>query len=329
MAHLPPVSVVVTTYNQAPYIGEAMESVFGQTLEPAEIIVVDDGSTDGTAERLVQFAGRIRYIRQENQGVAASRNTGVAAATGEYVALLDGDDLWEPEKLAVQVPVAHEHPMTGMIVTNGTVFGEGVTSGRSLFQRLHRELRPHESVFTCKCYAEFLRGNPIVSVSQVLIPLEVLKCTGLSDRGFALSSDYDLYLRIAARYEITFISQPLVRYRYLPTSASGPAHRRPLRWSMDDIRILKKQRSEGLPEYRGEIRKLLARMVFTTAEDAYDAGRSGNRGWATRYLLRLMATNPGRPWVWFFLVGLLVPHAAARTLGKPVRRALKAWHGRG
>ena len=90
---MPPLaSVVVTTYNQAPYIGPALDSVFAQTYRPDEVIVVDDGSTDETSDRIAPYRDRITYIRQPNQGVAQSRNTGIRAARGELLAFLDDFD---------------------------------------------------------------------------------------------------------------------------------------------------------------------------------------------------------------------------------------------
>ena len=115
----PLVTAVVTTYNQGPYIGAALGSVLAQTHRPLEIIVVDDGSTDDTPERVDRSRDRVVYLRQPNQGVAAARNTGVRQATGELIAFLDGDDLWEPEKLELQINAAVRHPESGLIVANG------------------------------------------------------------------------------------------------------------------------------------------------------------------------------------------------------------------
>ncbi len=104
----PSVSVVVTTYNQARYIAETIESVLAQTHAPREIIVVDDGSTDETPSITARFGDRITCIRQKNQGIAGSRNAGIRRASGELIAFLDGDDLWEPGKLAAQVDLARK-----------------------------------------------------------------------------------------------------------------------------------------------------------------------------------------------------------------------------
>ena len=95
----PLVSVIIPTYNSAGYIEEALESVFEQTLQDFEIIVVDDGSTDGTGEVLRKYGDRIRYIYQENNGPASARNGGIRVARGEYIAFLDADDLWVSTKL--------------------------------------------------------------------------------------------------------------------------------------------------------------------------------------------------------------------------------------
>ena len=96
------VSVIIPTYNYGRFIAETIESALGQTLLPHEVIVVDDGSTDETAEVVASFGERVRYIYQENAGVCAARNRGVAASSGDLIAFLDADDIWEPTKLEKQ-----------------------------------------------------------------------------------------------------------------------------------------------------------------------------------------------------------------------------------
>src|SRR5262245_66679199 len=129
----PPVSVLVTTFNQAAYIEEAIASVLDQTLPPSEIIVIDDGSTDDTPERLASFGDRIHAVRQPNQGVAGSRNTAVRLARGDLLAFLDGDDVWERDKLAHQVAAARQHPHAGMVVVDGVQFDGQAVVIESLF----------------------------------------------------------------------------------------------------------------------------------------------------------------------------------------------------
>jgi len=318
------VSVIVTTYNQAPYIGAAISSVLTQTYKPFEIIVVDDGSTDETPTRLATYHDRVRYIRQANQGVAASRNTGIRAARGDLLAFLDGDDLWEPEKLAVQVAAQKENSSSGIIVTDGIIFDDAGVRAQSLFRNVLSALKGAGPIITKRCYWEFVGRNLISTCSQIMIPAGILRDVGLSDTTFRIGSDYDLYLRIAARYPITFVAKPLMRWRYLASSVSGPNHVRYLNWSVDDIRALKKQLAERPTSDHPEIRKRISRTVFEAAETAYYYGRTGNRSWAAWYLLRLLTNNPTHPSATFFLGGLFLPQALARTLGRRTHRLFKA-----
>lgn len=102
------ISVIIPVYNGERYLAEAIKSVLGQTLPAAEVIVVDDGSTDGSVEIARRFSPSVRYFRQTNQGPATARNVGVNAAQGQMLAFLDADDLWLPEKLAKQVPMLQQ-----------------------------------------------------------------------------------------------------------------------------------------------------------------------------------------------------------------------------
>src|SRR5262245_60136432 len=129
----PIVSVIVTTYNQAHYISETLQSAIEQDFDDREIIVVDDGSTDDTPKLMVEFGRHVVYLRQTNQGVAGSRNAGIQRARGEFLAFLDGDDLWEPHKLSRQVRAARDNPLSGLIVADGVQFeNEGTILQASL-----------------------------------------------------------------------------------------------------------------------------------------------------------------------------------------------------
>src|SRR5262245_41508013 len=103
------VSVVIPCYNARPYLEETIRSVFSQTFTPCEILVVDDGSSDGSAHVAEGFGDRVRVIRQRNQGECAARNAGLQAACGEWIAFLDADDVWKPNKLELQVAAVRRH----------------------------------------------------------------------------------------------------------------------------------------------------------------------------------------------------------------------------
>ena len=114
----PVVSVVIPLYNARDVIRETLEGLFAQTYPHFEVIVVDDGSTDGSGEVVQGYGDRVRYMFQRNAGVACARNRGIAAARGKYIALLDHDDLWGREKLAKQVSLLDSQPSVGMVVTD-------------------------------------------------------------------------------------------------------------------------------------------------------------------------------------------------------------------
>ncbi len=114
---MPVVSVIIPTFNRREYVQEAIDSVLAQTYTDYEIIVIDDGSTDGTGEALRErYGNRVIYEWQENQGESVARNRGIALAQGEYIAFLDSDDLWLPEKLAKQVAYLEEHSEMGSVI---------------------------------------------------------------------------------------------------------------------------------------------------------------------------------------------------------------------
>src|SRR5262249_14941569 len=115
--HRPSVSVIIPTFNSAALVAEAVESALAQTAPPAQVLVIDDGSADDTAQRLLRFGDRVRYVRQENQGVSAARNHGIRMAAGEVVAFLDADDFWHPRKLELQLDALAARPDLGLLGT--------------------------------------------------------------------------------------------------------------------------------------------------------------------------------------------------------------------
>lgn len=242
----PLVSVVVTAYNHGRFIQETLRSVFAQTYSNFEVIVVDDGSIDDTSTKLQEFNDRILYIHQENQGVAGSRNTGIQKAQGEFIALLDGDDLWEPGKLEIQTESLERSPRAGFSAVNGQEFDQnGVTGlqlvdGELLEWLASNKCGPQGKYLSGSCYRLFLIGNRICTVSQVMFPRAVLEKIGPSDSTFRTNSDYDLYLRILKDHDIVVINESLARWRYLPTSASGPRDIRSLGYMEEDIKVLTK-----------------------------------------------------------------------------------------
>jgi glycosyltransferase involved in cell wall biosynthesis len=315
----PLVSVIITTYNHEPFIATAIRSVLVQTYRDYEIIVVDDGSTDGTASQVSAFSDRIISVRQRNQGVAGSRNAGIRKATGYFLTFLDGDDVWEPEKLVHHVAAAEAHPRSGLIAVDGVQFsGDSIILGSLFGPAVTSQLAGRES-FTLKGYEELLRANFISTTSQVLIPRPVFDVVGLSDRRFPICSDWDLYLRIAARYDITLVNRKLVLWRYLDSSASGADRLRFFRWATDEIPILRKHLRRSPVSCRPLVRGLLKEKILATAFKAYYCGEA-ERAWSKRYLLRLYVRNPASLVIASYLAAHYLPRRLIRVLSESLRR---------
>ena len=321
----PFVSVVITTYNQAGYIEATIASALAQTYPAREVIVVDDGSTDDTAARLEHFQDRIVYHRRANGGVAASRNSGIDAARGELIAFLDGDDLWAPEKLAVQVAAYQAHPSTGLIAVDAEVFSGDDTLRRSTLPWKTIAPGPGDAAITSgPFYREFVSSNLISTTSQVMVPAHVLAAVGPSDSALSISSDYDLYLRIASAYDMTFIRRVLTRWRYVRTSASGPQEQRQANYDRAVVAALRGHLRRAKPEWRAMIRQSCHRTTYEAARTVYDRGCDveTEKAWACRYLAGLFAINPTNPWPLVFCAGLVSPRTLRRA-GAAVLRISK------
>jgi len=200
------VSVVIPAYNQAQYLGSAIQSVLDQTRRDFEVIVVDDGSTDHTRQVVKATRDeRVYYIYQMNKGLPGARNTGIRASSGEYIAFLDADDLFLPDKLDIQIAFLDENPVIGL-AAGGYFFinHEGA---------ILREQRPWLS-FPTLTLEHWLLGQPFVPAA-ILVRRTWLERVGLFDESLrAADEDWDLYLRLAhAGCEMRWLERPMCKYR--------------------------------------------------------------------------------------------------------------------
>ena len=205
MAVNPLVSVVIPAYNRAALIGESLESVYAQTYEPLEVIVVDDGSSDDLASALSPYLDRgLRLIRHEvNKGAPAARNTGIAEAKGEFIAFLDSDDLWEPDKTARQVSaLLASGPETALVY-----------SGIRKIDQNGKFLGFKNPAKKGSIYLDLLANNWIGSTSTALVRASALTRVGGFDVTLRSRQDLDLWLRIAREFTVDFVDAPLVIYR--------------------------------------------------------------------------------------------------------------------
>lgn len=225
------VSVIIPTYNHAAYLPDAINSVLAQTAAGAEIVVVDDGSTDNTAGVAAAFGDAIHYHYQENRGLSAARNAGLARATGRYITVLDADDLLEPDYLATMIAALEADGDAGAAYCGFRMIDP---ANRPLFQRGLRGMPPGQ------LYETLLYGNFIVPPC-VLARREVYNRAGSFDESLRACEDWDMWLRIAAGHNMIPVAACLVRYRVQPGSMSAD----PERMLASRLAVLEKERSRA------------------------------------------------------------------------------------
>jgi len=205
---MPLVSVVLTSYNHAVYLPQAIESALGQTLGDIEIVAIDDASTDGSPEILRRYADRIRVVLHEtNRGTYATLNEGIALTGAPYIAILNSDDVWLPDKLQKQVAVMESGPRIGLVHTGfGVIDAQGnPIEGNPLGIRFHPN--PQGDLL-----AELLTRNLFIT-SSVLFRRECIERCGRFEEHLFGMGDWDLWLRIAEYYTIGYVPEPLTMYR--------------------------------------------------------------------------------------------------------------------
>lgn len=249
----PDVSVIIPTYNRGPLIAEAIESVLAQTYQNFEIIVVDDGSTDDTLDRLAAYREQVRIVQTQHGGAAHARNAGIRAAKGKYVAFLDSDDRYLPHKLALQVQILDQFTDVGMVYSEFSSFGRGTTEefqlktyhagafrhGETYDRYFDRSWSLKERGLDCPPWSDrrvyvgeifdhYLRFL-FVFTNSALLRHSLLDLVGLQDESFPLFEEYEYFLRAAKRSQIAFVDVPTYQLRYhsgqISTTmrADGPA----------------------------------------------------------------------------------------------------------
>jgi glycosyltransferase involved in cell wall biosynthesis len=207
----PEVSVVIPAFNASRTISAALESVFAQTYKNFEVIVVDDGSTDDTARRVAEFGSRVEYVRQANGGPARARNVAIRRARGRLVAFLDADDVWMPRKLQRQTAYFERFPETGLL--HGRTL---VSDTPTLTMRTTGDDVPLDGAGAAPrhLFGGLFHGREDVNTLTVMVPRDVLTATGGFDERRELHvEDWDLWLRIAARFPIGYLPWPLAVHR--------------------------------------------------------------------------------------------------------------------
>lgn len=245
---MPLFSVIIPVYNRPAGLRRALESVLAQTLRDYELIVVDDGSTDETGDVAHSFTA-VRYIRQENRGVSAARNRGVAESSAPHLAFLDSDDAWLPRKLEAQRDFIAENPSVPIHQT-GEIW---VRHGRRV-NPMKRHRKPEGDIFLPSL------ALCLVSPSAVVIERALFECIGGFDERLRVCEDYDLWLRIALDHRVGLVERELVvKYGGHDDQLSR------LHWGMDRFRVY-------------AIMKLLRERAADMDADRLRAAREAARG---------------------------------------------------
>ena len=199
----PTVSVVIPAYNCASFIRNTLDTVFQQTCKDYEVVVVDDGSTDNTMEVLSGYGDRIKLIRQGNKGNSAARNTAIRNSSGEYIAFLDHDDLWLPEKLEKQMSVLKADKSIGLVYSDGYV----VDSNGSIITTFFESALPQRGEVTQKLFMYYFL--PLLSV---LVKKDLVIQAGCFPEDLRICEEWELFLKISEKAKMEYVDEKLVKY---------------------------------------------------------------------------------------------------------------------
>jgi glycosyltransferase involved in cell wall biosynthesis len=302
---VPFVSIIIPAYNVASFIGETLTTVFAQTFTDFEVIIVNDGSPDTEEfERALQpYIDRICYLKQENHGASAARNTGLRAARGEWIAFLDADDLWAPKYLEDQLGFIREHDCD-LACADAMIFGVSADAGRSYMDSLMGTAPPAGRV----TFLELVNADRSLITSGIVVRRELVLEVGLFDEALRNAQDFDLWLRLARHgAHLAYQRKVLLSYRSRPNSLSGDAinsHKREL-LVFDKI----EQSYEFTPAERLEVTEVIRNRralleyelgklylipgEFARACESFANANTLQRNWKPRLALWLTMLAPG------------------------------------
>lgn len=303
----PRVSVVLPVYNGARYLAEAIESVLAQTYPHWEIVAVNDGSRDHSNEIVGRYleSRRVKYIEQSNQGVARARNTGIAHSCGEFIALLDQDDVWLPDKLEKEVAFLDAHREAALVHARVSCI-DGAGMPMSCKGWIY--VGPDASGL---CAEQLLSGNRIAPLT-VVIRRSCLEQVGVFEPAFEPADDWQLWLRVAARFPLGFLDATVARYRVHDANESKNL----LKMKMSEIAVMEFFRSCYPKHVRRMNRRAIESKLIAFYEEAARLLRSDGRpGEAVALHRRAVGIRLRAPWYYATRVASLVPVRLRRAIG--------------
>ena len=243
---MPKVTVIIPTFNRLPMLKEAVDSVLAQDFEDIELIVVDDGSADGTSEEMGRYGGRVKVLRHtENQGVSAARNSGILHGKGKYIAFLDSDDLWVKGKLRIQVAFLDDNPQYPLCYTD------------EIWIRKRKRVNPMLKHAKYSGWI-FEKCLPLctISPSSAVMRKTLFSKIGLFDEALPVCEDYDFWLRASARFPIFFIDRKLIVKR-----GGHPDQLSQRSWGNDRYRVIAMEKLLSEPSLREEEKELVLKEM--------------------------------------------------------------------
>lgn len=303
------ISIIIPVFNGGQTIRETIESVLNQTFSDFELIVINDGSQDTTLEIVQAFSDpRLKIYSYQNAGLAISRNRGIAKATGEYIAFIDADDLWTPNKLKDQHQVLQENPSAAVAYSWTNCIDE-----RSRFLR-----RGYYMSFRGDVYRYLLLANFLENGSNPLIRHHALEAVGGFDESLKSSEDWELYLRLAAHHHFAVVSSPQILYRVSPGSMSTHT----IKMEAETIKVIDcvfKQAPESLQRLKryslSNLYKVLLYKVFEGSSEEFKSLIAIRYLWlAVKYDLSALKASILGKVCFRLLVGMILSTKQAQTL---------------
>lgn len=305
---MPLVSVVIPAYNAEKTIIETVRSVLQQTLKDFELIVINDGSTDGTRSRLEEISDpRLKVLSYENGGLAVARNRGIENASGEFVTFIDSDDLWTPDKLEKQVAALQANPKAGVVYSwtrsmdySGQLFYEGSSAS-----------------YSGNVYAQLLRCNFITSGSNVMVTRAAIATSGVFDSTLRHCEDLEYYLRLARTWPFVVVPQYQILYRQTAGSLSTKISNMEKAYDLvctqafedmpADIQQIK-------PECLARVNQHLAQLCLKSPDDRTHLGTAAAKLWQAARLWPKILLEPKTKRLLAKLVILLLLPGGGRLL---------------
>lgn len=206
---MPRISIMIPTYNCGVFLGRAIDTALAQSYTDYEIIIIDDGSTDNTRDLVAGYGNKVRYFHQPNRGLSSARNLALSHATGEFVAYLDADDMWYPQKLESQVAFLDAHKECGLVHSEVSVIDEDDKILHTCFNQETGRLFPQGY-----CLNDLLQRCHI-QILTVLERRQCLDCAGIFDERLAIAQDYHHWINVALQgFAIGYLPEPLGKYRW-------------------------------------------------------------------------------------------------------------------